>query len=269
VAPPHPACQKRGVDAEQYALMDAVEDDMWWYRALHARVESAIAGAAMPGSLLDAGCGTGGTLARLAVASTGRALVGVEYHPAAARRATVKSGASVVAGTVDSLPFPDASFAIVTSLDVLSHAAVDPARALGEMHRVLRPGGLLVLNLPAFEWLRSAHDTRVHNARRFTSRGARDAVAAAGFEAIRTRYWNALLLPLMAVHRRLAARAPDARSDVAPFPPWLDLSLYAVTDLERRLDGLGLAFPAGGSLFVTATRAFSPAVAPALTPPAA
>jgi len=242
------------VDAEQYALMDAVEDGMWWYRALHARVESAIAAAVVEGRLLDAGCGTGGTLAHLAAAGPGRTLLGVEYHAAAARRAAGKSGAAVAAGTVDALPFPDAAFAVVTSLDVLSHAAVDPAQALGEMHRVLRPGGLLVLNLPAFEWLRSAHDTRVHNARRFTAAGARAIVAAAGFQAIRTRYWNALLLPLMALHRKLGARAPDARSDVAPFPPWLDLSLYAVTDVERRLGAIGLAFPAGGSLFVTATR---------------
>jgi len=265
VAPPHPACQKRRVDVEQYALMDAVEDGMWWYRALHARVASAIAGCAVPGAVLDAGCGTGGTLARLAAAATGRTLFGIEYRAAAAQRAATKSGAAVTAGTVDALPFPDASFAIVTSLDVLSHAAVDAPRALAELRRVLRPGGLLVVNLPAFEWLRSAHDTRVHNARRFTARGAEALIAAAGFQAIRARYWNALLLPLMALHRKVATRAPDARSDVAPFPPWLDLSLYGVTAIERRIGRIGLAFPAGGSLFVTATR---PRI-PALTPPVA
>lgn len=232
--------------------MDAVEDSLWWYRALHARALAALP--AGPGALLDAGCGTGGFLARVATARPDLRLTGVEFRPQAAARAAAKSGHPVAAGTVNALPFGDGRFGIAVSLDVLSHGAVDPVAALAELHRVLTPGGRVVANLPAFEWLRSAHDRRVHNARRFTAGGARSAFAAAGFAAVRARYWNALLLPLMAVQRKLAARAPDHGSDVAPFSPWLDRSLHAVTVLEQRLARAGIGFPAGGSLLVTATR---------------
>ena len=213
---------------------------MWWYRALHLRVLDALhrrPGA--PGALLDAGCGTGGLLRRLAGKST-RALVGLDFNPEAARRAGAKSGALTTGGDANRLPFADASFGALVSLDVLCHRALDPAAALAEFHRVLKPGGALVLNLPAFDWLHSAHDIRVHNARRFT--------------AIETRYWNALLLPLMILQRKVLKSDDQAKSDVAPFPPWLDAMLYAVTGLERFMARIGLRYPAGGSVLITATR---------------
>ncbi|WP_135466472.1 class I SAM-dependent methyltransferase [Crenalkalicoccus roseus] len=245
------------MEPREYDLMDAAEEGMWWYRALHAQVLDALAFVmpARPAApLLDAGCGTGGFLARLRAARPDLPAIGLEVHPPAARRAGVKAGLPVAAASVNDLPFRDGSFSAVVSLDVLSHQAVQPERALAEMFRVLAPGGWLVLNLPAFEWLRSAHDMRVHNARRYTATGARAALEEAGFGAVRVRYWNALLLPLMAMQRKVLARAPHNRSDVAPFPPWLDRSLHAVTALERRLMAAGLSFPAGGSLLVLATR---------------
>lgn len=227
---------------------------MWWYRALHAQALGALGAVSGPEPLLDAGCGTGGFLARLREARPGVAATGLEYMPQAADRARAKAGVPVAVGTVNAMPFGPASFGTVVSLDVLCHAAVDPGRALAEMFRVLAPGGRLVLNLPAFGWLHSAHDLRVHNARRYTLGEARALLETAGFAAIRSRYWNALLLPLMVVQRKVLARAPGNRSDVATFPPWADRSLHAITVLERRLMGFGLPFPAGGSLLATATR---------------
>lgn len=242
--------------------MDAAEDAMWWYRALHVRVLDALAAEAWPRALplLDAGCGTGGFLARLGAAEPGRAIEGaaegLEYHPPAAARARAKAGFPVAVGSVNAMPFRDAAFGAVVSLDVLCHAAVEPGQALAEMARVLAPGGLLVLNLPAYAWLHSAHDERVHNARRFTAGGARALLAGAGLSRVRTRYWNTLLLPLMVAQRKLLSRpAPESRSDVAPFSPWADRTLHAVTALERRLAMVfGGGFPAGGSLLATARR---------------
>ena len=111
-----------------------------------------------------------------------------------------------------------------------------------------------MLILPAFDWLHSAHDIRVHNARRFTAEQARALLKDAGFTAVEARYWNALLLPLMVLQRKILKSDAADKSDVAPFPPWLDAMLYAVTGLERWLARIGLRYPAGGSVLVIATR---------------
>ena len=233
------------MEPDEYNRMDQVEADMWWYRALHARVLDALAGAPRP--ILDAGCGTGGLLTLL----RGDNAYGLEWNAQAARRAATKSGHPVVRGSVNEPPFATASFGAVVLADVLCHAAVDPARALADIHRVLRPGGRLIVNMPAFRALMSHHDARVHNARRLNARETRAMLESAGFRVLRLFYWNSLLLPVMIAHRKLTARSPD-RSDVAAFPPWLDRMLYAMTEFERRLR---IPLPAGGSVLAIAERA--------------
>jgi SAM-dependent methyltransferase len=138
----------------------------------------------------------------------------------------------------------------VVAADVLCHAAVEPARALAEVKRVLRPNGRLIVNMPAFRALLSAHDARVHNARRLNLAETRTMLEDAGFRVLRAGYWNGLLLPLMILHRKLPVRSSE-RSDVAAFPPWLDRMLHGMTELERRLN---LRLPAGGSVLAIAER---------------
>ncbi|MBP0443759.1 class I SAM-dependent methyltransferase [Roseomonas sp. SSH11] len=238
-------------DAE-YTLMDAAEDGMWWYRAIHARLLGALQ--ARPGlaclPVLDAGCGTGGFLARLAE-SSGRPAFGLDYNPRAAARAAAKSGRPITGGTINALPFPDAAFGAAVSVDVICHAGVDQEAALAELRRVIAPGGTLILNLPAFAWLFSAHDIRVHNARRYTAANAAALLREAGFSDISARYWNSLLLPLMVLQRKVLARGQDHASDVGDFSPWLNRLLHGVTEIERRSP---FPFPAGGSVLLTATR---------------
>lgn len=242
------------MEADEYALMDAVEDRMWWYRALHARVLEALAPLPPRARVLDAGCGTGGFLARLRAARPDLQLFGLDYAPRAAARAARKSGAAVAAGSVNALPFRDAAFDAAVSLDVLSHAAVEETTALAELRRVLRPFGLLVLNLPAHEWLRSAHDQRVHTARRYGRREIARKLTRAGFTEVTPRHWNSLLLPLMIVQRRLLRRHAAAPSDVQAYPAWLDAGLGAVCRLEAGLARAGLRFPLGGSILAIAHR---------------
>lgn len=249
-----PLGDTRRVEQAEYALMDAVEDRMWWYRAMHSRVLGALEGLPPRARVLDAGCGTGGFLARLRTARPDLRLLGVEFAGEAARRAASKSGATVAAGSVNALPLRDGAVDAVVSLDVLCHAAAEPPAALREFRRVLAPRGRLVLNLPAHDWLRSAHDARVHNARRYERSSAAAMLRDAGFAAPEARHWNSLLLPLMVVQRKLLARGDEAASDVAEYPAWLDRSLHAVTRVEAALLRAGLRFPAGGSLIATATR---------------
>lgn len=237
------------MEPAEYALMDAAEDGMWWYRALHARLLTALAD--VHGDVLDAGCGTGGLLAGLRAARPDLRLTGIEWSLPACRRAVGKSGAPIARGSVNALPFAGASFDATVAADLLCHRDVHPVDALAELRRVLRPGGRLIVNMPAYAWLLSAHDNRVHNIRRYTARQLAVLLTTAGFRRVRARYWNSLLLPLMVVQRKLLAR-DGAASDVAPFPPWLDATLYGMTEFEGRLP---FALPAGGSVLATAERA--------------
>lgn len=236
------------MEPAEYALMDAAEQRMWWYRALHARLTDALADT--HGRILDAGCGTGGFLAVLANARPDLACHGLEYNQAAAARARAKSGAAIAQGSVNALPFRDASFDAAIAADVLCHAAVDPTAALQEVKRVLRPGGRLIVNMPAYQWLHSAHDRRVQNARRLTKSATVALLRRAGFHSITARYWNGLLLPLMIAQRKILARG-DTVSDVGAFPPWLDAILHGMTQLERRLP---VPPPAGGSILAIAEK---------------
>ncbi len=176
---------------------------------------------------------------------------GCEWSETAAQRAASKSGVSIVRGTINALPFGHANFDAVIVADVLCHAAVQPRPALAELGRVLRPGGRLVINMPAFEWLLSVHDRRVHNVRRVTAAQLRAVLAAAGFHTIRVHYWNSLLLPLMVAHRMSRSRRRDGASDVRLLPVWLNAALYGITAVERFLP---VKAPAGGSVIATAVR---------------
>jgi SAM-dependent methyltransferase len=239
----------------EYERMDDAEERLWWYRGLHANLLDALGDGRVPegGRVLDAGCGTGGLLARLRRAAPGRTLLGLEGFEPAAGRARAKAGVPVIVGTVDAMPFPDGSFDAIVSADVLCHRSVDPARALSEARRCLAPGGLLVLNLPAFRWLASYHDRQVHSARRFDRSEVRALLRAAGFSSVEVRHWNCLLFPVMAL-RRLVARDAAGRSDVFMPARWINATLAGIVGLERAIGRLGVRWPVGGSVFAVARR---------------
>ena len=244
------------MDAGEYDLLDRLESRMWWYLGLHRQLAAALkrlAPAPTGGVLLDAGCGTGGLLRQLRDHARGLTRVGLEISPAAASRAAAKSGAAIVSGSVNAMPLADGSVAAIVSADVLCHARVAPKLALAEMRRVLAPGGVVVLNVPAYDWLRSAHDERVHNARRFTASGITPLLLAAGKVPVRTTYWNSFLLPVM-LARRLLSRGGAGKSDVMEYPAALNALFGAVLTVERWLIALGLRLPAGGSLLVVARK---------------
>src|SRR5260370_6606375 len=156
--------------------MHAVEDRMWWSRGLRALAAQllvrALAGSPAAGPVLDGGCGPGGMLLKLGPAVAGRATLGLEYDALAAALAATKAGRPVAVGSVNEMPLGGGTLGGYLSLDVLCHGGVEPALALSEARRCVGVGGIIGLNLPAYDWLVSAHHRRVHHVRRFTRRHA-------------------------------------------------------------------------------------------------
>jgi SAM-dependent methyltransferase len=231
---------------------------MWWFAASHAnllmlyRLIAGATGAQRP--LLDAGCGTGGLLARLAAAYPDRTIIGLDSDPGACARAIAKSARPVCAGSVNALPFADAAFGAIFSADVLCHRDVDERAALAQFHRCLWVGGVLVLNLPAYRWMLSRHDAAVYNVRRYTRGGVARLLQAAGFRLLFASYWNVVLFPVMVLTRKLVPRGKRASSDVRLYPAPVEALGRAATGLERALLGCGIRFPFGGSLVAIAAK---------------
>jgi SAM-dependent methyltransferase len=229
---------------------------MWWFAALHANLLMLHGRArSCPGRLLDAGCGTGGLLTALAERLSQANILGVELDPIAGAVAERVSQRPVCIGSVNTLPFADGSFAAILSADVLCHRGVDESATLKGFHRCLGKGGLLVLNLPAYRWLLSEHDTAVHNVRRYTGGAVARLLRAAGFADIRISYWNTLLFPVMVLKRKLGRRhVGTAVSDVALLPAPVEALFTALVKAEAALIGLGLRLPFGGSVLATAVK---------------
>lgn len=239
--------------------MAAVEDRHWWYggmRAIVATLLDEVYAGRRDLDILDAGCGTGANLRFLRRYGQ---TVGVDIAPEAVGHTALTSAGRVARSSVSDLPFSSGRFDLVTSFEVLYHRGVpDELPALREAHRVLRPGGRILLRLPAFDWLRGHHDAAVHGRRRYTADEAEGMLEAAGFRLERTSYVNTLLMPL-ALAQRQAERwrpvAPDESSDLALPPSIVNEALRWPMAAEAALIAAGIRLPVGVSVICRAQRA--------------
>jgi SAM-dependent methyltransferase len=245
------------VNSSEYDKLDRVEDRMWWFAAMHANLLMAARRAELDKldlPILDAGCGTGGFLSRLAREYGEEPVIGLDLDFQACARAASKSARPVCAGSVNDLPFANAALAAIFSADVLCHEGVDEHRALGHFHRCLSQNGWLILNLPAYRWLLSGHDAAVSNIRRYTATGLRRLLKAVGFYPVYISYWNMVLLPLMIVARKFVPEGRSATSDVRLYPRSVEVLCRAVMVIEAALLRRGLRLPFGGSILAVAVK---------------
>ena len=195
------AVERITVELAEYAVMAAVERDHWWYSGMR-EIAAAWLDALAPTACvsLDAGCGTGGNLAYL-LRDYGPTY-GLDLAAEAVTLGYNNAPGHIGRGSVLDLPYRDASFDLVTSFEVLYHRAVpDEVAALREVWRVLRPGGWVLLRMPAYAWLRSSHDDAVHTRRRYLAAEVRDLLVDADFQVERCSYINSLLFPLALLAR--------------------------------------------------------------------
>ncbi|MBI4497788.1 MAG: class I SAM-dependent methyltransferase [Chloroflexi bacterium] len=227
------------MDPEQYQIMYDLEATHWWYAGMR-EITAALLDRYLPQRpglrILDAGCGTGANLQALERYGS---VLGVDISPLALALCRRRGLTGVALASVDHLPFRDAAFDLVTSFDVLYHLAVqEDQSALREFRRVLRPGGMLFLRVPALGFLRAAHDTAVHTRHRYSTAELRRKVAATGFRVVRATYANTLLFPAIAglrLAQRATGRATDHQGDVHPAAPAVNTALRAALGLEARL----------------------------------
>jgi ubiquinone/menaquinone biosynthesis C-methylase UbiE len=232
------------------------ERDHFWFRGLRRFVapllEQAAEGVASP-MILDCGCGTGHNLPMLR--RYGRA-VGIDLTWSGLSYAHGRGERAVAQATAAVLPFANARFDIVTSFDVIyALSDRDEQAAMGEMFRVLKPGGHLVLNAAAMELLKGNHSVLALEVRRYSRRSLRERLDRAGFRVRRMSYTNATILPAVAGVRLLQRVSGHEESDeeisIPPAP--VNLALTAALTIEAAVVRF-VDMPFGSSLMALAQK---------------
>jgi len=240
------------LETDEYQRMYAAEERQWWYVGMRAITDALLRPALLatgsdPGKkrLLDAGCGTGHNLRHL---SKDARVLGVDVSAVAVSFCRER-GVPALRASVLELPLKGAALDVVTSFDVLYHGWVKhDAAAVGELARVLRPGGLLFVRLPALMLLWGAHDEAVHSRHRYTAGELRALFEGAGFEVLRLTYCNSLLFPMLAVRRTLDRWLSRHGSDVEFLPAPLEWLFLRLLLAEAWLVGHGVRLPVGASV---------------------
>jgi ubiquinone/menaquinone biosynthesis C-methylase UbiE len=240
------------MERAEYTTMAAVEAAHWWYggmRAIAAALLDPVYAGRSGLQILDAGSGTGGNA--LFLRRYGR-VTALDYAREALVLGAPRLPDQQVGGSVMELPFADESFDLVTSFDVLYHRGVpDEHAALAETRRVLRPGGRLLIRLPAYEFLRSKHDRAVHTRRRYLAGAVRELLGAAGFYVERCSYVLNSLFPL-ALAQRIAEKVLPTlereESDLSLPSSLVNTLMRMPMALEAAYLGLGGNLPFGLSI---------------------
>lgn len=213
-------------------MMSTLEDQHWWYRAKRQVVMTSLARAGHQGRCLDLGCGGGATLL---AADHMWPSFGVDLSTQALDHASGRGITRLVRAEAGALPFAEKSFGAALALDVLEHHA-RPEDLLKALRRVLTPDGLLVVTVPAFQWMWSFQDHVLGHYRRYTKARLERELLAGGFTVIRLTYFHSWLLPIAWVFRRLRTMvgATDS-SDDFKFPAPLNWLLFQFCRAEMWL----------------------------------
>lgn len=227
------------MEASLYGRFFQVEDRYWWSvgtRAIfHEWVANALRGTAAP-TLLDIGCGTGAFTAELG--ALGR-VTGLDLSREAILFSRRRGLDRLCLGAAESLPFGAERFDVVTAVDMIEHA--DDRQILREIARVLKPGGAVLIHVPAFPFLWGEHDEVNRHRRRYWRSELCRVIASSGLRVERLSYINCLLFPFVLPVRlckRLLRRvrpkaAPEA--EIYDLPNWANMGLTRLLGFERSI----------------------------------
>ena len=217
--------------------MFKVEDTLWWFEGMRRICRSLLrrhlahSYDATNREVLDAGCGTGGSIPFLE--RYGR-VTAFDFYPPAAEMSLHRRKGRISVASIAAIPFADGSFDLVTAFDVICQLPSPQDEAsMQELARVLKPGGLLLVRVPAFQWLYGPTDRTLHTAHRYTTSEMASKLSKAGLRPLQATYANTLLFPV-ALARRIAARfvGQYGTTDVRPVFGPLNRLLRTLLSLE-------------------------------------
>lgn len=235
------------MDREVYDRMAEHDATHWWYVARRQILSRLIATEIMPpkgARILEVGCGTGHNFGMLGAFGT---IDAIEIDEGARDVAESRLGRPILTAPLPGLDgIEDGTYDIVALLDVLEHIVEDEA-SLASIRSKLKPGGRILLTVPANPWMWSAHDTAHHHHRRYTPDSLKAVAAKAGLKVHMMSYFNSLLFPVAAVARLIGkAMGKQTSDDQMPSAP-VNAILTRIFGLEAHLVGR-VPLPAGVSI---------------------
>lgn len=247
-------------EAEYHTMFEA-EDRHWWYVALHELVLQSLPGNNGTLAIFDAGCGTGRLMELLALRG---AAEGCDASATALSLCRKRGLTAVVKADLNTIMPRQERYDVITSIDVLYHRDItDDAAVLRKLYSALKPGGRLIFQVPAYEWLRSGHDDAVHTGRRYTRKQVKHMVQACGFVVEKATYRVTLLFVPLALIRLIGSMVrrrraePEAASDVRKHSTAVNGILSMIMKSENRLLK-HCSLPFGASVFVVARKPEAP-----------
>jgi 2-polyprenyl-3-methyl-5-hydroxy-6-metoxy-1,4-benzoquinol methylase len=243
------------MDAKLYDELYRVEQTHWWFQARRHIVWSLVrryvdASTTSRLRICELGCGTGGNLAPVAKQHD---VIGVECSPQAIEYARSRLGNRVIRGSLPGdVPLPPNSFDVVLLTDVLEHIQDDAASARTAL-QLLRPGGIVVATVPAYQWLYSPRDAHHHHFRRYSKQRFRTLWTATNVQTLLISHYNSLLFPPAAAVRLASRIRPErkAQGDLHIPPRQLNGLLARIMRSEANMLGR-LPMPFGLSLVAVA-----------------
>lgn len=248
--------KQEGFKADFYETYAHLESDHFWFRARGRLITWALTKyAPRMRSFLEIGCGTGFILSRVAVAFPKARLLGSEMFSTGLKFASSRvPGAEFVQMDARDIPYID-EFEAIGAFDVIEHIEADTV-VLQQMHRALKPGGIMLLTVPQHQWLWSQVDEYSCHVRRYDATDLHRKVEEAGFSVVRSTSFVSLLLPAMMISRGAKKQQRGDTSETAELavPRALNVLFGFVMWLECLLIKVGVSFPVGASRLLVARK---------------
>lgn len=220
----------------EYERMYRFEDHYWWFVSRRELVDSLVEHLQLPSRpiIVDVGCGTGATALLLQRHGT---VIGVDISPLALSWSRQRGLSNLLLAAAERLPILRDSADVVVATDILEHLDDDIA-VLREFYRILKPGGYVIVTVPAYRILWSEHDLALMHRRRYVARVLAKRGRLAGFEITHLTYALFFLFPLALV-MRLLKRKPSQHKEpevqLPPLPSWLNRLLIRLQRIETSL----------------------------------